>query len=506
MIRQRVRRPVVRRVVLAVPATLLCISAHAAIYETTYSHDILNGLVTETNPNGEVIQYHHDAVDRLTKIVLDAGASPAELNFTWDLTDQLERITYPGGAQDFTYDNLDRLETITDFGSSGPLLHFSYDHQDRVTWIVYSASNGAVCYEYDPDGRITRVGRVFSGSGTVCGAADEKTDYSYDSKGRLSTIAHPNGITGFIEYDAITGQMKSAGYRRGNGTLIYRDEFTYVPGTPLYSRITRTTATDSTSTDYTYDAWQRLTSVIEADGRRTAYEYDPFGNRTRETLTNVHDPEATGGEPKAYGDYTYEYGARSNRLTRILKDGVELETFTYDNAGRMTERTHATDGTTTYSYDPRGLLTGVIKPGSTISYTYDALGARKTKTVNGVTTRYLTAQIFGMSRVLAELDTSMNFKATYVYGGHQLLKEEPVAGDHGKDLYLLADGIVGSITHAVDGDGIIRNQYGYDAFGIRSALTVTPSGSHGHYGYTGQEYDEEAGLLYLRARYYVVVN
>ena len=33
-------------------------------------------------------------------------------------------------------------------------------------------------------------------------------------------------------------------------------------------------------------------------------------------------------------------------------------------------------------------------------------------------------------------------------------------------------------------------------------LTTGPSASHGHYGYTGQEYDAETGLLYLRARYY----
>ena len=159
----------------------------------------------------------------------------------------------------------------------------------------------------------------------------------------------------------------------------------------------------------------------------------------------------------------------------------------------MTERVHATDGTTTYGYDPRGLLTQVTKPGSTISYTYDALGARKTKTVNGTTTRYLTAPLFGMSRVLAELDTSMNFRATYVYGGHQLLKEEPVAGNRGEDLFLLADGIVGSITHAVGPSGQIKNEYAYDAFGIRTDLTTGPSASHGHYGYTGRSTTRRPG-------------
>jgi RHS repeat-associated protein len=143
---------------------------------------------------------------------------------------------------------------------------------------------------------------------------------------------------------------------------------------------------------------------------------------------------------------------------------VQLEAYTYDNAGRLTQRVHASEDTTTY--------------------TYDALGARKTKTVNGTTTKYLTAPLFGMSRVVAELNDNLSLRATYVYGGEQLLKEEPTSGNRGHDVYLLSDGIVGSITHATDNAGQVKDEYDYD------------------YGYTGQEYDEEAGLLYLRARYY----
>ncbi len=121
--------------------------------------------------------------------------------------------------------------------------------------------------------------------------------------------------------------------------------------------------------------------------------------------------------------------------------------------------------------------------------------------MNGTTTKYLTAPLFGMSRVIAELTSSLNIQATYVYGGQQLLKEEPTYNNRSHDLYLLSDGIVGSITHATDNGGSVKDEYGYDAFGIRSTIIDTSS-SHGHYGYTGQEYDEEAGLLYLRARYY----
>lgn len=50
--------------------------------------------------------------------------------------------------------------------------------------------------------------------------------------------------------------------------------------------------------------------------------------------------------------------------------------------------------------------------------------------------------------------------------------------------------------------GSLRNQYEYDAFGLRTPLATAMNGSSKHYGYTGEETDDETGLIYLRARYY----
>lgn len=177
-----------------------------------------------------------------------------------------------------------------------------------------------------------------------------------------------------------------------------------------------------------------------------------------------------------------------------------LEQYTYDNVGRIKTRAHATQGQTSYDWDDRGYLIQVTRPGTVITYTYDALGQRKTKTVNGVTTRYVTAPIFGMSHVLMELDGNNGIQRTYLYGGNQQLGEEPVAADRAADRYLLQGGSVGNITHAVNRAGVIENEYGYDAFGMRTNVTTT--GASTRYGYTGEHYDEETGLLYLRARYY----
>ena len=486
--------------------------AHASINTTSYDHSqyISSGIVTKTDPNGNRIQYTYDAVNNLTQMGLpDAPGGAVNYGYSYDLTDQLETITYPEGSQQFAYDDLDRLVSITvnEFNSTGPLLDFSYDHQDRITWITYPG-NGEVCYEYDPDGRITRVGRSHTTGTAQCSGASEKTDYSYDAKGRLASITYPNGLSQYRSYHTDTGLLKEVGYKYSNGTLLYSDSYEYIPFTRLYHKVIRKMATGSKTTEYGYDAYERVTSVLEPSGRKTVFEYDPFGNRLKETITNVNDANASGGSPRAYGEYQYIYPDKSNRLDKInyQPPGTAVfvlhEDFSYDAAGRITSRTDST-GTTAYTFDDRGLMINAnMADGTVIAYSYDALGNRRAKTVNGATTNYLTAPIFGMSHVLAELAEDMTIKSSYVYAGPQLLKEEPSTTDRSKDLYMLHEGKVGSITHTVDMNGSIRNEYDYDTFGTRSNVRTASTGSNQHFGYTGEMFDEESGLLYLRARYY----
>ena len=420
--------------------------------------------------------------------------------------------------------DFDRLNSITvnEFSSLGSL-GFDYDHQDRITWITYPG-NGEVCYQYDPDGRITRVGRFHAITEAQRSGADEKTDYSYDGKGRLEGVSYPNGLNQYRRYYADTGLLKEVGYQYANGTLFYSDSYEHIPFTRLYHKVTRKTATGGKTTEYAYDAYERVTMVLEPDGRKTVFEYDPFGNRLKEIITNVNDASATGGTPKAYGEYQYVYPNKSNRLTEIQYKApgestfITIEMLGYDMAGRLFFRAYfdVADNNirqSQYLFDDRGLMTEFWHVDTntmniTISkYSYDALGNRRSKTVEdntgfSETTHYLTAPIFGMSHVLAELAPDMSIKASYVYAGPQLLKEEPSATDRSLDLYMLHEGKVGSITHTVDMNGSVRNEYDYDTFGTRTNVKTANTGSNQHFGYTGEMIDAESGLLYLRARYY----
>lgn len=98
-----------------------------------------------------------------------------------------------------------------------------------------------------------------------------------------------------------------------------------------------------------------------------------------------------------------------------------------------------------------------------------------------------------------ELDETNSVTNRYVYGGHQQLIQEPTPGNDSNDQYLLHGGSVGNITHAMSRTQAVVNQYDYDAFGSRS---IVAGGNSTIFGYTGEQYDSETGLLYLRARYY----
>ena len=138
-----------------------------------------------------------------------------------------------------------------------------------------------------------------------------------------------------------------------------------------------------------------------------------------------------------------------------------------------------------YIYNTRGQLTGVLTDSKTISYAYDPIGRRSSKTVNGQTSNHY----WDGSDIVRE--TGAN-NAVY-YKGINLIAQQ-IDGAVGYYLY----NAHGDITGITGGKARSVGTFEYDAFG------------NGHPGnsaetpfrYNGQYYDEETGLYYLRNRYY----
>jgi len=82
-------------------------------------------------------------------------------------------------------------------------------------------------------------------------------------------------------------------------------------------------------------------------------------------------------------------------------------------------------------------------------------------------------------------------EAVYPYG------LDIIAQQQTDRLYYVHDGL-GSVRQLVDTTGEIQTNYAYDPFGV----PLVSGEVYNPYEFTGEAWDEEVGLLYLRARYY----
>jgi RHS repeat-associated protein len=126
-----------------------------------------------------------------------------------------------------------------------------------------------------------------------------------------------------------------------------------------------------------------------------------------------------------------------------------------------------------------------------IKYSY--MGLRTYRKDNaGVITNYYWS-LSSLPQVINETDGSGNSKASYILGtGVIAIKVS------GVKKYYITDAL-GSVLALTDSSGNVTDKYEYGPFGELMSSTGT---SYNPYRFTGQQWDEDSGLYYLRARYY----
>ncbi|MCQ2534724.1 MAG: RHS repeat-associated core domain-containing protein, partial [Clostridia bacterium] len=126
----------------------------------------------------------------------------------------------------------------------------------------------------------------------------------------------------------------------------------------------------------------------------------------------------------------------------------------------------------------------------TVEYEYNYLGDRISKTVAGEKTTYTLEYSSGLSQVIEE---TTNSKTVFYVRGLDLISREEL----GKTYFYVLDG-GNTVRDLVDEDGNVTDKYIFDSFGNE----ISHEGdSNNSYGVQGEQFDEETGLYYLRARY-----
>ena len=268
----------------------------------------------------------------------------------------------------------------------------------------------------------------------------------------------------------------------------------------------------------------------------TAESFDANARLTRDNTVDAATPAQS-------SDTRYTHDAVGNRSTKTSTTGgvTSVTTYSYDSADRLTQESTtvggATPAITTYQWDANGNLAAKQEPGkatlyrfdpqnrlidirtgatpaaataatASVSYAYDASGNRIKKATTSGATSYLMDSNQAYPQVALESSTttgaSPSTQSTAYVWGNQLIRQTRgsaaslyPAADAANDLFPL-QGHLNTSLGAVDANGNLVEQTAGDAYGNLAQQT----GLKQSHPYTGEYWDQDSQLLYLRARWY----
>ncbi len=375
--------------------------------------------------------------------------------YTYNTKGQVLKIDGPEpGEQDtttFSYDSTTGdLLTVTRpvVGTTvySETVYSEYDAAGQVGRVT-DANGNALTYTYDGHGRIK----------TMTNEADGTTTYDYNNAGELEEVTQANSVTSGFAYDATYGRLTRITDPLGNYIQYSYDDqgnrtelshfdpgdqrrfwkrFDY-QGTSFPGKLWKEINPDDTYTEYTYDASGNISSVTDAAGKVTSYDYDLF-----DRLTTVTQP---GSVVTAYA-----YDGQDN-LTTVTDAENHITTYVYDDLGRLVTTTSPDTGATRYAYDASGdLVSKADAKGNTIRYTYDDLnrltGIHFPDSSQDITYTY-DQGANSKGRLTGMTDPSGTYTYTYDALGNLLTEEK----------------IINTVTYTT--------QYAYDPAGILTSMT-----------------------------------
>ncbi|WP_205623728.1 RHS repeat-associated core domain-containing protein [Desulfogranum japonicum] len=435
--------------------------------ETTATYDRNGNLSTVTDPNGNTTTYQYDALNR---VVLMENPEGHQWEYNYYRNGLINRSTFPDGTSiKRDYDNLNRLKEVLYKDAANVTVEtILYDYDENGNRISMSDSSGTTTYTYDELNRLA----------TIVDSFGQQVRYTYDGVGNITSVTYP-----------------------GNKVVSY----TYDEGERMH------TVTDWLSgvTTYDYNGAGAINSIIHRNGTKTELKYLESG--FLKSYKNLH------ADGSVISSHTFTRDNNGNpievdtELPLLPQLMSRTSQFTYDTANRIltkdqTEYTHDTPGRliaetcngqdTTYTYNHLDLITSITNQYGTESMTYNGNGERISRTAHGNTMRYVLDPNRGLTKVLAEADDSNVIQYYYIYG-HGLLTQ--IGADDSVRTYHFDP--TGHTLALTDDNETVTDKYAYSAYGETSCLAI----NHNPFRYVGREgvMDDENGLLYMRARYYL---
>lgn len=428
----------------------------------TYAYDSGNTLVSKTNH-----------IDNVRTVYSSDGVTVGTIN-----SDGTETEKYKYAAQKLNKNKLQENEIGSEFI---PVLDGEEAELERITESFAGGSFSTDYYEdYLTYGSITRTEEKTDGtvSGVTVKNGGNKLyskEYTYNDNGLITAVTVSDGRTYAYTYDenknivSVAKTQKTAAdsgsQSSGGGKL----------GGELFGELR-----------YYYDSLGQLIRTDDEENERTTeYIYDGNGNITAVKTYSLHEKDEPLSSPISVKSFGYSTDGWTDMLTSY--DGSAV---THDALGNILSFNGYT-----YTWQAGRRLAGMTNGTNTYGYKYDDNGIRTEKTVNGVTTHYLTVD----GRITGQYDGTDTLYFRYN------ADNSPIGFSLNGEEYLYLKNIQGDVEEILDKNGNSVVKYAYNEWGKVLSVTGSMAASVGRINpirYRGYYYDGETGYYYLQSRYY----
>ena len=359
---------------------------------------------------------------------------------------------------------------------------FNYDNDGKLTAKVFTFADGnEFAYKYENDDRAGTV-TSFSAAGKTV-----KSHSKSDSFGRKE----------FDELRLSCGYIsRHFTYHEGTITEEHKAHDKIVSN-PITSLVKNITLSDGRTISYEYDAEERITKITDSVDGVSEYVYDALGQLVYEVVRGIKTK--------------YEYDSYGNMVAKggCLEDGSFLPPtkieYTYGNGTWKDLLTSYNGQSITYDEggNPVNYLGHTLtwekgrqlKSFDDTTYTYNVNGIRTSKTVNGITHRYILngtkilKEIWGDNFIIPLYDNA-NSVCGIIYND---------------EAYYFLKNLQGDVIAITDKAGTTVASYRYSSWGecvILSDSTAVNIASINPFRYRSYYYDSDTGFYYLQSRYF----
>ncbi|WP_036189900.1 polymorphic toxin-type HINT domain-containing protein [Ureibacillus manganicus] len=435
--------------------------------------DLKGNVLTNVNGKKQTYKYEYNDKNEL-EIVLDPKLKITK--YGYDANGNLKTIRNALNYESsFFYNGQNLLKEETN--AIGKKYSYDYDHNGNLTNIKLP-NNGTIDKKYDD---LNRISEVYSSG---------KLIWKYNYKGEhLESINKGSSLYKTFDY---YDNNFSQSIQEGNNSINYA----YL-GEEYYNQIKYTIGSETgtqlvTILDYKADDLYRTEEIKRNEELLASFEYSPTGLLELIDYTNGSSISMQ-----------YDRNRLSNYILKSKSDfTLDSYTFEYD-ANNNIDKVFSNAGITDYKYDNLNQLEEEHLPeGTSIFYTYDDVGNRKTKTITKSGSTTTQSYVYNGVNQLIKVgnqdyqyddngNLSFDGSKTYVFNNFNQLEE--IKDNSGKTIvsYTYDEEGKRKSTTTLDGtvnyfyDGVqvlfetdennqVLREYTYDDFG--HPLTMTTNG------------------------------